>query len=166
MKKFALALILGVTLYSCGKCKKLDCQNDAGCSVTNGKATCNCSDFFTGERCDSELRAEYFGVYNGTTTATVSGVKFSGNPSYSVESYSSAEYFKMVTTNSDGTSNTWYCKLTGKNDFTVQRISASGISSVESSGTISGNNLKASGNYSFSENGVSLKALFTINVSK
>lgn len=166
MLKTIAALALGITLYSCGKCKKLDCQNDAGCSVLNGKATCTCKDFYEGERCDSEVRAAYYGQYTGKTTVTVSGVKFEGTIQFSLESYKGADNFKMVSTSSNGSTTTWYCRLTSNNDFTISGISDNDIRSIEGSGTLSGSNLKASGNYTVVENGVSIKALYTINANK
>ena len=63
-------LVLGISIVilglfsSCDKCKDADCKNGSSCS----KGDCECTTFFSGEKCDTEVRAIYNAKYAGTFT--------------------------------------------------------------------------------------------------
>lgn len=49
---------------SCDKCKDVDCKNGASCN----KGDCECTAFFNGDKCETEVRASYNARYAGTFT--------------------------------------------------------------------------------------------------
>jgi hypothetical protein len=66
------ALVLALATVSCDKCKKADCQNNASCEKKEGK--CNCTEFYEGDKCENEIRKNYYGKYSGNVTLSGSEV--------------------------------------------------------------------------------------------
>ncbi len=85
MKRLLFALAIGglVTLVSCGKCKDVDCLNGGTCNSADGN--CECTDFYTGDRCADELRNSYTGTYAGTITLAIAGSSSTESRDFAVE---------------------------------------------------------------------------------
>ncbi|MGB0403152.1 MAG: hypothetical protein ACPGEG_03580, partial [Salibacteraceae bacterium] len=47
---------------SCDKCKDVDCLNSGTCD----KGECECTTFYSGDKCEAEIRADYNATYAGT----------------------------------------------------------------------------------------------------
>lgn len=63
LKITLLVAFLGL-FSSCDKCKDVDCLNGASCN----KGDCECTAFFSGDKCATEVRASYNAKYAGTFT--------------------------------------------------------------------------------------------------
>lgn len=63
MKKLLMAFaVLSMGIFaSCDKCKDVDCNNGGTCD----DGDCTCAAYYSGEKCDTEVRAKYAGDYNG-----------------------------------------------------------------------------------------------------
>ncbi|MBD79155.1 MAG: hypothetical protein CL840_09565 [Crocinitomicaceae bacterium] len=66
---FALAFVSIGFFSSCDKCKDADCKNGATCEKKVGD--CNCAQFYSGTKCESQVRNSYVGKYIGTSVQSV-----------------------------------------------------------------------------------------------
>lgn len=57
----AFAVLSMGIFASCDKCKDVDCNNGGSCD----DGDCTCASYYTGDNCDTEVRAKYAGDYNG-----------------------------------------------------------------------------------------------------
>lgn len=160
-----MLLIGALVLGSCKKCKKKDCQNDASCSLLNNEAVCACKDFYEGDRCETEIRSTYVGVYTGTPKLTYGGVEFKGKQTdYSVEKKGSSETDFIIQTTDTATTAVYNCKLSTNSDFTITSIDIDDPNiSASGSGTIATDKLSFSGTISEKKGKTTYKTTFVIN---
>ncbi len=159
-----LFLVFSISLGSCKKCKEKDCQNGASCSLLNNEAVCACDEFYIGDRCDTETRETYVGVYNGTPVITIGGVDFNGNNTEYVLEKNGGEISKFKISSTDTNNTTQYfCKLTSDTDFTIENVDVSnGSTTISGSGTISTTNFRMSGSITQTGNGGTVSGTFVI----
>lgn len=141
MKYFSIALIFSSVLFlsSCQKCQDQDCQNGSTCSIENGTATCECTEFYSGERCEIETRSNYYGTYTGTYRERNddNGSTSMLNPTFTVERYlSGASRFNIVMDSGNSSEVTFKCRLTDDTNFIIEGFSNSSYN-IDGTGTIS-----------------------------
>jgi hypothetical protein len=85
MKKVLFGLMIAsIGLFSsCDKCKDKDCKNGASCDKKTGECadvcenggtsstddgSCSCTTYYKGDKCEAQVRSDYYGTYLGTAT--------------------------------------------------------------------------------------------------
>lgn len=119
MKKLLMivpALLLALGFASCDKCKKADCQNDATCEKKEGK--CNCSTFFEGEKCETELRKKYYGKFIGNVELNGAQIPVP----VTVSAYGSEANKLTAVVDLTGGSATLVCTLSNATDYTTNEV--------------------------------------------
>lgn len=136
---FALLAVTTFSLASCkkDKCKDKTCQNGGACA----DGTCNCAVGYTGENCETEIRAKFFGTYNGNFACPPSV-----NATINMTINSSAAGVTSVVI-SDGT-DTWIGTVSGSS-LNISTQTISGGTTISGAGQLAGNiltlNLNLSG---------------------
>jgi hypothetical protein len=162
IKLFAAAIAAMSFFASCDKCKKADCQNDATCEKKVGD--CVCTDFYEGDKCETEVRKAYFGTFSGTITFTLFGSTSTDDIKMTASSYSTAQNFQLKDSE-DATAGAIYCQLTSKTAFKITGDTETD-GDFSGTGTISKSSLTASGNYTITEGGLNLAVPFSISATK
>lgn len=140
---FALMAVTTFSLASCkkDKCKDKTCQNGGACV----DGTCNCAAGYTGENCETEVRAKFRSTYNVNESCP------SGNYTYQITiSNSSAGVDRLLISNFGGYGVTVSATASG-NSLTIatQQVTApDGTATFSGSGQLSGNILTISYNVS------------------
>lgn len=141
-------IVLAFGFSSCKKCQEQDCQNGATCTILNGEATCECTDFWEGDKCDSEIRNGYYGTYSGT----VKYGSLTQSQSFVVSSDGTRETDIKIATGTGSSDVTWYVRLTDNNEFNIR--DQSGVSgSFEGTGRFDASSFSMSGTYQEVSNG-------------
>lgn len=156
IKILTMALAAISFLSSCDKCKKADCQNEATCEKKVGD--CVCTDYFEGDKCETEVRKAFFDKFTGTVKTTFFGTSSEEPMSLICSSYSSAQNFML-----EDDDVKIYCQLTSKTAFKITGDSDDEVN-WSGTGTISKSSLSISGNATIVE--YSMAIPFTVTASK
>ena len=154
---FALLAVTTFSLASCkkDKCKDKTCQNGGACA----DGTCNCAAGYTGENCETEIRAKFRSTYNVNESCP------SGNFTYQITiSNSSAGVDRLLISNFGGYGASVSATASGSTlTVATQQVDLNGTSATFSgTGQLSGNILTIS--YTISGGGSSESC--TMNCTK
>lgn len=153
-----LIVSLALTFSGCkDKCKDVTCENDGKCNTSDGK--CECTDFFSGEKCADEKRTAFYGTFTGTLTFGSTAFK---NQRWTVSRYTSdATKIQVSTAGTD----VLYLTMSAPGITTVSGDNSSS-NAYTGSGNVSGTSLYLSGSIKSTSSTTSSTVSFSYSGSK